>query len=144
MTFNSVLQLGSVPVETVEHSADLRLRAKGRTFPGTLLKLSNYMLELIYGNSVDNVVVIHSVVRFKAVENCVARFLNDVLFQGESNNLALRVRIITLSKNRLKWEGIGEKINEVKHSGSFLVKAATYDRIIVSMDPPYVEITLDI
>jgi SHS2 domain-containing protein len=132
-----------VPVETLEHTADVRLRAWGRSFQGTLLELSNHMLKMVYGESIQPDLHIASKVEFESDEECVARLLNDLIYQSESAELAIRVRKITLCERTVLWEGDGE-IASKKERGSVLVKAATYDRIVVRRNPPLIEITLDI
>ncbi len=131
-------------IEIIEHTADLRLRASGKTFPGTILGLSNFMLELIYGRVLGNREYIESSITFRGSESCVVRFLNDLLLQSESKGLAIRVRRVALSRDTMKWEGFGEEMDGKKHKGRYVVKAATYDRVIATASPPFIEITLDI
>ena len=132
-----------MPVESLEHTADVRLRAWGRSFQGTLLELSNHMLKMVYGEFIQPDFQLSSRVEYDSDEGCVARLLNDLIYQSESAELAIRVRKITLCEGVVRWEGNGETASK-KDRGSILVKAATYDRMIVRRDPPLIEITLDI
>ena len=132
-----------MPVETIEHTADVRLRAWGKSFQGTLLELSNHMLKLIYGEDILPDVLLSSEVEYDSDESCVAKLLNDLIYRSESSRLAIKVRKITLCKGMVRWDGAGEQIGQ-KERGSMLVKAATYDRIIVSRNPVLIEVTLDI
>jgi SHS2 domain-containing protein len=133
-----------MPVESLEHTSDLRLRAWGHSFQGTLLEISNYMLKLVYGSAISPDSPLNSKFEYDSDEKCVTRLLNDLLYLSESSGLAIRVRKITVCKNMVEWEGEGERFNKEKHGGSVLVKAATYDRLKVSRNPPLIEITLDI
>jgi SHS2 domain-containing protein len=132
-----------VPVETIEHTADVRLRAWGKSFQGTLLELSNHMLKLIYGKEILPDALLSSEIEYDSDESCVAKLLNDLIYRSESSRLAIKVRKITLCKGMVRWDGVGEGI-DLRERGSMLVKAATYDRIIVSKDPALIEVTLDI
>lgn len=133
-----------MPIEILEHTADIRLRAWGHSFPGTLLELSNSMLKLVYGDIIRPDKTVGSSLDYDSVENSVVRLLNDLLYESESLELAILVRRVTVCKRTIKWEGFGEKFAETSHLGSILVKAATYDRLKVSEVPALVEITLDI
>lgn len=130
--------------EILDHAADIRIRIKARSFPVALLQLSNFMMELMYGDNIRHEEEISSSIRFTERENCVVRFLNDILYFSESKRLALNVKTIILTKNDLKWIGFGEKLIGKKQEGWVLIKAATYDRLIVSRDPAMIEITFDI
>jgi SHS2 domain-containing protein len=102
------------------------------------------MLQLVYGSSISPDSYLTSKFEYDSNENCVTRLLNDLLYRSESSGLAIKVRKLTVCENRVEWEGTGEKFNVEKHRGSVLVKAATYDRLKVSRNPPFIEITLDI
>ncbi|MCL4333047.1 MAG: archease [Candidatus Thermoplasmatota archaeon] len=132
-----------MPVESIEHTADVRLRAWGRSFQGTLLELSNHMLKMVYGEPLHPVSTLESTVEYDSDEDCVIRLLNDIIYRAESSNLAVRVRKVTICKGKIHWEGYGETAGR-NSGGSALVKAATYDRIVARRSPPLVEITLDI
>ncbi len=132
-----------MPVESLEHTADVRLRAWGKSFQGTLLELSNHMLGMIYGENVRPDEFFHSDVEFESDESCAIRLLNDLLYKSESMELAIKVRKITLCEGVATWEGFGENVSK-NDRGSILVKAATYDRIIATRNPPLIEVTLDI
>jgi len=132
-----------VPVETLEHTADVRLKAWGKSFQGTLLELSNHMLGMIYGENVRPDEFFRSEVEFESDESCTIRLLNDLLYRAESMELAIKVRKITICGDVATWEGFGEQVDK-NDRGSILVKAATYDRIVATRNPPLIEVTLDI
>lgn len=133
-----------MPVKVLEHTADLRLKAQGRSFPATLLELSNFMLNLIFSGSVDCEIYISSSISFSNKDNCVVRFLSDILYYEDSHNLALKIRLISIVENNLKWEGCGEKLKSGKHEMGYVVKGVTYDRLMVDTQNNLIEITLDI
>jgi len=132
-----------VPVESLDHAADVRLKAWGRSFQGTLLELSNYMLRMIYKDINRPEVWLNSTVEFDSDEGCVTRLLNDLIYRSESAQLAIKIRKITVCEGKVRWDGMGEPFG-VSERGSVLVKAATYDRLIVKRDPALIEVTLDI
>ncbi len=127
----------------MEHTADLRIRAWGRSFQGTLLDLSNYVMDMIYGRDILPDVFLSSSLEYESNDSCVVRLLNDLIYESERRGLAIRVKKITICEGSIRWEATGEKADRRKR-GSILVKAATYDRIKVSRVPPMVEVTLDI
>ncbi len=132
-----------MPVKSIEHTADLRVRAVGRSFQGTLLELSNHMLRMVYGTFTGTDFHFESLVECSSDESCVVRLLNDLIYTAESRGLAIRVRRITVCDSGISWEGLGESLGKGER-GSILVKAATYDRLVVRRKPPLIEITFDI
>ncbi|MFG1445824.1 MAG: archease [Thermoplasmatales archaeon] len=132
-----------MPVSSIEHTADIRLRAWGNTFQRALLDLSNRMLAMMYGESIHPELFLSSKVEYDTDENCVIRTLNDIIYRSESASLALKIRRITICNNSVIWEAAGERADRME-GGSVLVKAATYDRINVSRKPAVIEVTLDV
>ncbi|MGC8561622.1 MAG: archease [Thermoplasmata archaeon] len=132
-----------MPVKILEHTADVRLKAWGNTFQGALLDLSNHMLGMVYSASIQPELFLSSNVEYDSDENCVIRTLNDIIYRSESDSLALKIRKITICDRKVIWEAVGEKADARKR-GPSLVKAATYDRIIVSRVPAVIVVTLDI
>ena len=132
-----------MPVESLDHTADVRLRAWGRSFQGTLLELSNYMLRMIYSDIIRPEVLLSSTIEYDTDEGCVTRLLNDLIYKSESAQLAIKMRKITVCEGKVRWDGMGEPFSK-KERGSILVKAATYDRLIVKRAPALIEVTLDI
>jgi len=131
-----------VPVESLDHTADVRLRAWGRSFQGTLLELSNYMLRMIYSDIIRPEVLLSSTIEYDTDEGCVTRLLNDLIYRSESAQLAIKIRkLLFVMESQMGW--YGEPFSKKKR-GSILVKAATYDRLIVKRTPALIEVTLDI
>lgn len=130
--------------EIIDHTADIRVRVRARYFPAALLEVGNFMLEMLYGDHIVHEEKISSEVDFTEKGNCVIRFLNDLLYVSESQSMAMNVKTVVIEKNRLKWEAFGEPMANRKNSGTALVKAATYDRLVVMTDPPLIEVTFDI
>ncbi len=81
-----------MPVESLDHTADVRLRAWGRSFQGTLLELSNYMLRMIYSDIIRPEVLLSSTIEYDTDEGCVTRLLNDLIYRSESAQLAIKIR----------------------------------------------------
>ncbi len=98
---------------------------------------------MVYGTFSGSDFSFKSVVECTSDENCVVRLLNDLIYSAESQGLAIRVRRVTVCDNSVRWEGLGERLGK-RERGSILVKAATYDRLVVRRKPPLIEITLDI
>ncbi|MEM0127467.1 MAG: archease [Thermoplasmatales archaeon] len=132
-----------MPISVLEHPSDIRLRARGHSFQSALLELMNYVLELIYGKVVRFDFVHTSTIEFEDVTDLVPKAINEALFISESSDTAGRIKRISLCDHRALIEYVGEKISSKKDYG-ILVKAATYDRLLVSRDPPVIEVTLDI
>ncbi len=133
-----------MPVDILEHTADIRLRVQSRSFPLALLELSNFMLGIIYkGNAECNDFIISSV-KFEEKDNCAVRLLSDILYYTDSRNIALKVRYLKIERGMIIWEGCGEKFDSSKHEMGYVIKGATYDRIFVDDKKNIIEITLDI
>lgn len=133
-----------MPVEIVDHTADIRLRARGRSLTVTLLELANFMLSIIFKGDIDCEIYINSSVSYIDKENCVVRLLSDILFYTDTQNLALKVRFIQIVGNNIIWEGCGEKFKRYKHEMGYVVKGVTYDRLVINTENNLIEITLDI
>jgi len=133
-----------MPVDIIDHTADIRLRVRSRSFPLALLELSNYMLGIIFKGGVECDHIIQSSVEFTDKESCVVRFLSDVLYYLDSRNLAMKVRYLKIERGLIKWEACGEKFDNSKHEMGYVIKGATYDRISIDEKNNIIEITLDI
>jgi SHS2 domain-containing protein len=133
-----------MPVDIVDHTADIRLRVHSRSFPLALLELSNYMLGIIFKGDVECTNIIQSSVEFTDKESCVVRFLSDVLYYLDSRNIAMKVRYLKIERGLIRWEACSEKFDYSKHEMGYVIKGATYDRISIDKKNNIIEITLDI
>jgi SHS2 domain-containing protein len=133
-----------VPVQVLEHPADIRLRAWGHSLQSVILEVLNYTLSIMYGSEIENEVMFDFSVEFHDRVNLVPKIVNEAIFQAESTGTAGRVRRLSICPGKATAQYIGERMREGKQYGSSVVKAATYDRLVVSENPPLVEITLDI
>ncbi|MGC8644938.1 MAG: archease [Thermoplasmata archaeon] len=133
-----------MPVEVLDHPADIRLRVSGHSFPSALLELLNYTLGLMYGPGINPEIIFDFTVEFETLESLVPRIVNEAIFRAEATETAGRIRRVTVCGNKAAAQYIGERMTEGKRYGSMAVKAATYDRLFVSENPPVIEITLDI
>lgn len=133
-----------MPVEIIDHTADIRVRVYSHGFPSALLELSNYMLNLIYTGPINCEKSLKSTVQFSEAERCVVKLLSDILYYTDSYNLTLKVRYLKIEKNRLTWEACGEKFNILKHEMGYVIKGVAYDRIVVNTKNNFIEVTFDI
>jgi SHS2 domain-containing protein len=142
--FNLQFKYQVVSIVVLDHTADLRVRVEGRSFPIVLLKLGNFMMTQIYGTEIKMEREVSSEVEADEKENCVVRYLNDLLYTSESKQFEFRVKSVQIGNGKLRWTGAGHRIRSVESEREILIKAATYDRLSVSTDPAIVEITFDI
>ncbi len=133
-----------MPVTIVDHTADIRLRAQSRSIQKSLLELSNFMLSLIYEGTVKAEERISSTVIFSDAEGCVVSLLSDLIYNSDVRMMNYRVKLLRIDKWKIYWEGYGERFDESRHQRRYVIKAATYDRIIVDRENGIIEITLDI
>ncbi len=128
-----------MPVEILDHTADIRVRVMERNRKFLYLRLANSMIGLIFGSSTINCQFLQQV-EMKDVDAVV--FLNHLIYEIEKEGIIFKVKCITFKDNRIIAGICGEKLDVNRHEYHYLIKAATYDRFIEKEN--MVEVTFDI
>ncbi|MEM0127887.1 MAG: archease [Thermoplasmatales archaeon] len=132
-----------MPVTILEHTADIRLRARGHSLQSAILELLNYILSMMYGNDVKPDLSRTYSIESANITDLVPMAINEVIYISESTGTAGKIRRFSICGNIAEIEYIGEKLSGKKDYG-VLIKAATYYKLFVSATPPEIEVTLDI
>lgn len=110
--------------EILEHTADLKIRAYGKDLPELFANMARGMFESIgpkikEGPKAERKIKVES----GNVETLLVDFLNELLFQSDTNNEAyFTAKFDKLTETELEGEIIGQKIEGFKEE----IKAVTY------------------
>ncbi len=136
------------PYEIIEHTADIGLRAYGKTLAEAFSNAAKGMFAIITDNSrIDSVGQYMIKLKSSNIEQLLVDWLSELLFLHDVNNLVFgefKVRLDE-SRNELKADVFGEEYSREKHGYGEEIKAVTYYMLKVSKRPPYVvQIIFDI
>ncbi len=128
-----------MPVEILNHTADIRIKVIERDKKMLYLRLGNAMLNLIFqDNSVDCEYFFQKEFELK---NAVT-FLNDILYVVDTENKVLKIKYLRFCDAKIVVGFCGEEFKNDRHSYHYLIKAVTYHNFIENERS--VEVTFDI
>ena len=134
--------------EILEHTADIGIRAYGRTlqdlFANAALGLESIALEM---GAVEARESVQLAVSGEDLESLLVNWLNEVVFYLDARHFAMsRFEFETLSPVGLSGTAWGEARDPERHPPRLVVKAATYHQLHISrQNEVYVaEVYLDI
>jgi len=122
------------PFEIVDHTADIGIKAYGKTpqevFENAALGMFSLMVDL---STVQEKEVLDIAIEGEDRENLLVEWLNELIYFFETENILLkRFEITEWSDYHLIARAYGEKIDLKKHSLEAQIKAATYHMLKVS------------
>jgi len=136
--------------EFLEHTADAKFRAYGKSFEDAFANAAFAMASLMYDPEMVAALDIEAfTVEGKDMEQLLYNFLEELLVLQDSKQFVLHsfVKSITISKVdskfKLKAEVIGDKIKD-EYEVRPVVKAVTYNEMKISEKPLYVQVVVDI
>jgi SHS2 domain-containing protein len=136
--------------EVLEHTADAKFRAYGKSMEEAFENAAFAMVSLMYDVKMIAAEDIESfVVEGNDMEQLLYNFLEELLVLQDSKQFVMHgfVKGITITKVegkfRLRAEVIGDKIKD-EYEVHPLVKAMTYAEIEISEKPLYVQFVVDI
>lgn len=132
--------------ELIEHTADVGIKAYGRTVAEAFEHVAEGMFDIITDESTIDPVGQYDI-RLEApdLEQLLVDWLSQLLFLNGAQNLVFGKFQVTLTGNRLSAQIFGEKYDRKKHRMGVEIKAVTYHMLQVSeKDPIFAQVLFDI
>ena len=134
--------------EIVEHTADVGIKAFGKTLSEAFENAAKGMFDIITNNSeIESTGQYDIELEAPDLEQLLIDWLSELLFLNTSQNLVFSFFKVEIDekKKRLVAHIFGEKYNISKHKMGVEVKAATYHMLEVKNKKPYhVQVLFDI
>lgn len=134
------------PYELVEHTADVGVKAYGKTISEAFEHAAVGMFDIITDESkIEPVGQFNIELEAPDLEQLLVDWLSKLLFLNGAEELVFGKFEVTLSGNRLTASVYGEKYDTKKHRMGVEIKAVTYHMLEVHREPPlYVQVLFDI
>jgi len=134
------------PYELVEHTADVGVKAYGKTLSEAFEHAALGMFDIITDeSSIEPVGQYNIELEAPDLEQLLVDWLSKLLFLNGAENLVFGKFQVTLSGSRLTASVYGEKYDTKKHRMGVEIKAVTYHMLEVHGEPPmYVQVLFDI
>ena len=120
--------------EELPHTADIKIRARGRTLDELFSEVLNALMEVLYGknrsNGVSREIEVDSVDR----ESLLTDFLSEVLFVSEVDGVVFSHADVTIKELHLSAVLHGEPFDRERHSGGTEVKGISYTGMQIRKD----------
>jgi SHS2 domain-containing protein len=132
--------------ELIEHTADVGVKAYGKTVAEAFEHVAEGMFDIITDESTIDPVGQYDI-RLEApdLEQLLVDWLSQLLFLNGAQNLVFGKFQVTLTGNRLSAQIFGEKYDTKKHRMGVEIKAVTYHMLQVSeKDPIFAQVLFDI
>jgi SHS2 domain-containing protein len=132
--------------ELIEHTADVGVKAYGKTVAEAFEHVAEGMFDIITDESTIDPVGQYDI-RLEApdLEQLLVDWLSQLLFLTDAQNLVFGKFQVTLTGNRLSAQVFGEKYDTKKHRMGAEIKAVTYHMLHVNeKDPIFVQVLFDI
>ncbi len=132
--------------ELVEHTADVGVKAYGKTVAEAFEHAAEGMFDIITDEStIDPVGQYDMVLEAPDLEQLLVDWLSHLLFLNGSQELVFGKFLVTLSGNQLSASVFGEKYDTTKHRMGAEIKAVTYHMLQVHEKTPiFVQVLFDI
>lgn len=131
--------------EVLEHTADLMVRAHGRTLKECFENAAYAMMDqIIDASTVRFSEQVDIAVEGDDNEELLYNFLSEVLFIFDARGLVLGRFDVILSPDRLECKAEGEAYDPERHSPKSEIKAVTYHELNVNEDEPSITVLFDV
>jgi protein archease len=134
--------------ELIDHTADVAIKAYGKTLSEAFENAAKGMFDIITDNSeIENIGQDDIELEADNLEELLVDWLSELLFLNSSNNLVFGFFKVEIDekKNKLSAKVFGEKFNISKHKAGAEIKAVTYHMLEVKNKKPYhVQVLFDI
>lgn len=136
------------PYEIIDHTADIAIKAFGRTLSETFENAAKGMFDIITDSSHIRFIGEYKIeLEASDTEQLLVDWLSELLFLNGAYNLVFgkfQVQIDVEGK-RLSALVSGEKYDQSRHNAGMEIKAVTYHMLEVHASPPfYVKVLFDI
>jgi SHS2 domain-containing protein len=134
------------PYEFIEHTADVGVKAYGKTVSEAFEHAAQAMFDIITDTStIDPIGQYDIELDAPDLEQLLVDWLSKLLFLNGANNLVFGKFQVTLTKNHLAAHVYGEQYDTKKHKMGTEIKAVTYHMLKVSEKKPvFVQVLFDI
>lgn len=132
--------------ELIEHTADVCIKAHGKTVSETFENAAIGMFDIITDKSTIEPVGQYDI-QLKApdLEQLLVDWLSELLFLNGAKNLVFGTFDVTIEENHLSAHVSGEEFDISKHNKGVEIKAVTYHMLEVhNKKPYYVQVLFDI
>jgi SHS2 domain-containing protein len=132
--------------ELVEHTADVGVKAYGKTVAEAFEHAAEGMFDIITDKSaIDPIGEYNILLEAPDLEQLLVDWLSQLLFLNGAHNLVFGNFEVTLIENHLSAHVFGEKYDTKKHKIGVEIKAVTYHILQVhETDPIFVQVLFDI
>lgn len=136
------------PYELIEHTADIAIRAYGKSLSEAFEQAAKGMFDIITDKSEIETVGQYDIsLDAPDMEQLLVDWLSELLFLHSTNNIVFGFFKVDLDEkeNRLSAHVFGEPFNISKHKVGVEVKAVTYHMLEIRNKLPYhVQVLFDI
>ncbi len=132
--------------ELIDHTADVCIKAYGKTISEAFEHAALGMFDIITDNSkIESVGQYELEIDSPDLEQLLVDWLSELLFLNSAKNLVFGTFNITISDNHLSAKVFGEEFDTTKHKIGAEIKAVTYHMLEVKNSEPYhVQVLFDI
>lgn len=131
--------------EVLEHTADVMVRAHGRTLEECFENAAFAMTDqIVDASSVRQGEQVDISVEGADKEELVYNFLSEVLFIFDARGVVLNKFEVVLKPGRLECKAWGEVYDPERHSPKSEIKAVTYHELKVNEDEPSITVLFDV
>ena len=132
--------------ELVEHTADVGVKAYGKTVAEAFKHVAEGMFDIITDKStIDPVGEYNILLEAPDLEQLLVDWLSQLLFLNDAHDLVFGKFEVTLTENHLSAHVFGEKYDKKKHQMGVEIKAVTYHMLQVhTTDLIFVQVLFDI
>jgi len=134
--------------ELIDHTADVGVKAYGKTISEAFENAAKAMFDIITDKSeIENIGQYNIELEAPDLEQLLVDFLSDLLFLNSAKNLVFGFFKVDLDEknSKLSAKVFGEKFNISKHKAGAEIKAVTYHMLEVKKKKPFhVQVLFDI
>jgi SHS2 domain-containing protein len=132
--------------ELIEHTADVGVKAYGKTVAEAFEHAAEAMFDIITDEStIDSIGEYDILLEAPDLEQLLVDWLSKLLFLNDAEDLVFGKFEVTITGTRLSARVLGEKYNTKKHRMGVEIKAVTYHILQVNeKDPIFVQVLFDI
>jgi len=132
--------------ELIEHTADVGVKAHGKTLAEAFEHAAEAMFDIITDTSkIDTVGEYDIQLRSPDLDQLLVDWLSELLFLNGAKNLVFGKFEVVLDGTHLSAKVYGEEYSNKKHKMGVEIKAVTYHMLEVHAEKPYfVQVLFDI
>ena len=132
--------------ELIDHTADVGIKAYGKTISEAFENAAVGMFDIITDNSkIDSVGQYDIQLDAPDLEQLLVDWLSELLFLNSAKNLVFSSFKVSIDEKHLSAQVFGEEYDTSKHKMGVEIKAVTYHILEVNnKEPFYVQVLFDI